>query len=321
MRSAKRPAERLQSTTIDRQSGIADHGEKSRDSAKISRAPYTGATESHAKVHDILGTHFSLLSYTDVVMRVIRWRDTQEKHYITLTPPYSVLMSICDSRLREATEAASLTLPDGVGIILAAKLLHYTHCGRVTGPELMLRLCDLGQAEGLRHFFYGGAPGVADALAKRLKQRYPGLDVAGTCCPPFRELTPAEDLEILELINQTRPDVVWVGLGSPKQEKWMVAHVGLIDAAALIGVGAAFDFHSGRVRWAPAWVRKMGLEWAYRLATEPKRMWRRNVGSLVFLGRVLHQRVAGANGTRPSPAGVRVGTGVYQFHPRDRGLS
>jgi len=247
------------------------------------------------KEHKILSSRFSLLSYEDVLAAVVQWRQRQERRYITLTPPYSVLMCRRDPDLRQATDAAELTLPDGVGIILAAKLLGYPHRGRVAGPTLMLRLCDWGRAKGLRHFFYGGQPGVADALAQRLTSSYSGLHVAGTCCPPFRELTPAEDAATVEQINATRPDIVWVGLGSPKQEKWMARHVGQIDAAALIGVGAAFDFHSGRVKWAPSWMRNLGIEWAYRLAVEPRRMWYRNVNSFVFLARVLRQRSLGAN--------------------------
>ncbi len=245
---------------------------------------------------NVLGTDFSLVSYRDVLQHVCSWRDHGEQHYATLTPPYSVLMCRRDPALREATENATLTLPDGVGIILAAKLLRYRHSGRVSGPTLMLRLCDWGREGELRHFFYGGAPGVADTLARRLKSGYPGLNLAGTYCPPFRAVSPAEDADIVKRINGAEPDIVWVGLGSPKQEKWMAEHVGKINAPALIGVGAAFDFHSGRVKWAPAWIRKMGIEWAYRLAMEPKRMWRRNIGSLVFLAGVLHQCLSAPNG-------------------------
>lgn len=183
---------------------------------------------------------------------------------------------------------------------LAARLLGYPHHGRVTGPTLMLKLCDWGREPRFRHFFYGGASGVAETLAERLTAQFPGLEVAGTCCPPFRELHPAEDAQMVRRINEAKPDIVWVGLGSPKQEKWMADHVGRIEAAALIGVGAAFDFHSGRVKWAPAWIRKMGIEWAYRLAREPKRMWRRNVNSFVFLAKVLQQRLLGANVRQPA---------------------
>jgi len=252
--------------------------------------------ETQVKTNNILGTHFSLLSYRDVLTTILGWRDRNERHYVTLTPPYSVLMCRRDARLHEATEAASLTLPDGVGIILASKLLRYPHHGRVTGPTLMLRLCDWGRDKGLRHYFYGGAPGVADALAERLQRKYPGLTVAGTYGPPFRELTPTEDAEALTRINGAKPDIVWVGLGSPKQEKWMAEHLGRLDAATMVGVGAAFDFHSGRVKWAPEWMRNAGVEWAYRLATEPKRMWRRNTDSFVFLAKVLHQYAAGEDG-------------------------
>ncbi len=246
--------------------------------------------------HNVLGVDFSLLSYEAVLARVDRWRREQERHYVTLTPPYSVLMCRRDPALREATDGAALTLPDGVGITLAARLLRYPHQGRVSGPTLMLCLCDRGRECGLRHFFYGGAPGVADTLADRLSRQFPGVAIAGTYCPPFRELSPDEDAEIVQRINETRPDIVWVGLGSPKQEKWMAAHLGRVNATALIGVGAAFDFHSGRVKWAPQWMRKAGIEWAYRLAMEPRRMWRRNVNSFVFLAGILRQCVQESSG-------------------------
>jgi len=246
---------------------------------------------SREKTHNILGTHFSLVSYRDVLRILAGWKDNREQHYIMLSPPHSVLMCQRDRGLHEATEAASLTLPDGVGIILAARLLGYPHRGRVTGPTLMLKLCDWGLELGLRHYFYGGASSVAEALAHRLERSYPGLRIAGTYSPPFRELTPVEDADVLAKINRAEPDIVWVGLGSPRQEKWMAEHLGRIDAAALIGVGAAFDFHSGRVKWAPEWIRNVGVEWAYRLANEPKRLWRRNMDSTVFLAGILRQRL------------------------------
>ena len=120
----------------------------------------------------------------------------------------------------------------------------------------------------------------------------PGLEVAGTYCPPFRQTTEKEDDEIVRRISAASPDVLWVGLGAPKQEKWMAAHLGRIDVPVMIGVGAAFDFHSGNVKWAPAWIRKAGMEWAYRLVQEPRRLWRRNLDSPLFLFAVLRQRMA-----------------------------
>jgi len=252
----------------------------------IQNAPLQGF---RAEKHNVLGAHFSLLSYREVMATIQGWREKQEHHYITLTPPYSVVMCQRDPRLQQATNDASLVLPDGVGIILAARLLGYPHHGRVTGPTLMLRLCDAGRDWGARHFFYGGWPGFTDALVTRLTARFPGLIVTGVHCPPFRELAAKEDIEFVQYVNDCHPDIVWVGLGSPKQEKWMAQHVGRIRSAALIGVGAAFDFHSGRIPWAPKWMRQMGIEWAYRLAIEPRRMWRRNVSSFVFLAQVLTQ--------------------------------
>jgi len=238
---------------------------------------------------NILNTQFDLVDYPTVMETIDLWRRSGERHYLTLTPPHSVMMCESDAEIRRATNKASLTLPDGIGIILAANLLNYPHHGRVTGPTLMLKLCDWGRAAGYGHFFYGGSPGVADMLARRLTEQFPGLKVTGAYSPPFKKVTQQEDAKIIQHINSTRPDIVWVGLGSPKQEKWMLEHVGEIDATGLIGVGAAFDFHSGRVKWAPSCVRKVGMEWAFRLVTDPRHMWRRNVNSVVFLAKVLRQ--------------------------------
>jgi len=237
----------------------------------------------------VLGIAFDLVNCQEVLDTIRLWRERGEKCYIALTNPHSVLICQRDAEMRRATEEAALTLPDGVGIIWAANILGYPHQGRVTGPALMLNLCDRGRRFGLRHYFYGGAEGVAERLARRLAEMYPGLQVAGVHCPPFRALTPEEDEEAVRRINAARPDIVWVGLGAPKQEKWMAAHAGRVEAPAMIGVGAAFDFHSGNVPWAPAWIRRLGIEWAYRLALDPRRMWRRNLDSPLFLLKVCGQ--------------------------------
>lgn len=240
---------------------------------------------------NILGVDFDLIDYEQAVETVAEWRQTAKRSYITITNPHSVLMCHRDEEMHNATTRAGLVLPDGTGIIWAANILSYRHNGRVTGPTLMLKLCDWGRKKGLRHFFYGGAEDVADKLAEGLSKKYSGLQVAGTYSPPFRKLTEQEDAEIVDLINAAKPDILWVGLGAPKQEKWMADHVGIISATTMIGVGAAFDFHSGNVKWAPAIARKLGIEWLWRLAENPKRMWRRNLDSPVFLAKVIAQKI------------------------------
>jgi exopolysaccharide biosynthesis WecB/TagA/CpsF family protein len=148
----------------------------------------------------------------------------------------------------------------------------------------MLELCS---RPGLRHYLYGGTPETVRRLAANLQRRCPDLDICGWYAPPFRPLTEQEDRDVIARINALRPDVVWVGLGAPKQEKWMLAHQSKLAATVMIGVGAAFDFHAGVKKWAPSWMRRCGLEWVYRFFQEPARMARRNVGSLIFLYKVL----------------------------------
>jgi N-acetylglucosaminyldiphosphoundecaprenol N-acetyl-beta-D-mannosaminyltransferase len=245
----------------------------------------------YKKKADILKIGFDLITYEAVIDAIQHWRANGEFHYVTITNPHSVMLCHRDEQMQEATAGASLTVPDGVGIIIAANILGYESKGRVTGPTLMLKLCDWGRKYGYRHFFYGGAEGISDRLTARLSNIYPGLEVAGTYCPPFRELSVNEDKLIIEKINATNSDIIWVSLGAPKQEKWMAAHLGRIRATAMIGVGAAFDFHSGNIKWSPAWVRELGIEWAYRLFQNPRRMWRRNLDSPIFLTKVLCQRL------------------------------
>jgi N-acetylglucosaminyldiphosphoundecaprenol N-acetyl-beta-D-mannosaminyltransferase len=139
----------------------------------------------------------------------------------------------------------------------------------------MTAYCEETARTGYRHFFYGGAPGVAEDLAARFSIRFPGLVVAGTYCPPLRNLTPEENREVVAAIEGSRADVVWVGLGAPKQERWMFEHRARLTVPVLIGVGAAFDFHTGRVPRAPGWMRDRGFEWLFRLAMEPRRLWKR----------------------------------------------
>src|SRR4051812_7537177 len=187
---------------------------------------------------NIAGVPFDFVPQRQVMDEVEQWRRARRRDYIVLTNPHSVMLCRRDPRMRNATHGAGLTLPDGVGVVLAAKLLGYGRRHRVTGPALMLQLCNDARPLGFRHFFYGGAEGIADKLVACLTAQFPGLQVAGTCCPPFRKLSEDEQDDVAAKINATRPDIVWVGLGAPKQEKWMSEQLRRIHAPAMIGVGA-----------------------------------------------------------------------------------
>ena len=177
--------------------------------------------------------------------------------------------------LREAlNHENAIAAPDGVPLVWVGRAMRQP-VGRVCGPDLMPLLIDRARGQGARHFFYGGAPGIAEALAARLSERFPGLIGAGTHSPPFRPLTAEEDGAEVDLINAARPDYVWVGLGSPKQDLWIADHRLRLDAAVLFAVGAAFDFHSGGLRRAPVWMQRTGTEWLFRLLTEPQRLAKR----------------------------------------------
>jgi N-acetylglucosaminyldiphosphoundecaprenol N-acetyl-beta-D-mannosaminyltransferase len=202
-------------------------------------------------------------------------------------------------RLRDAlNHADAVASPDGMPLVWVGRAMGQT-VGRVCGPDLMPLLIDRSRAQGARHFFYGGAPGVADALAAKLVERFPGMIVAGTHSPPFRPLTEDEDAAEIELINGARPDYVWVGLGSPKQDLWIDDHRGRLNASVLFAVGAAFDFHSGGLRRAPVWMQRTGTEWLYRLLAEPRRLLRRytvvNTKFVLLLARQIVARRPGGS--------------------------
>jgi N-acetylglucosaminyldiphosphoundecaprenol N-acetyl-beta-D-mannosaminyltransferase len=199
---------------------------------------------------------------------VLEARGARRLGYICLGTAHGLTEARGDAALRRIYNASWLTTPDGMPLVW----LGPSGVERVYGPDLMLAVCDAGRAVGLTHYFYGGAPGVAEALCDRLAARFPGLKIVGLSSPPFRPLQPAEKAALGAEIARLQPDVIWVGLGTPKQERFMAEFAPILDAGVLIGVGAAFDFHSGRVRQAPRWIRRSGVEWLFRLCTEPRRL-------------------------------------------------
>jgi N-acetylglucosaminyldiphosphoundecaprenol N-acetyl-beta-D-mannosaminyltransferase len=234
------------------------------------------ATKRSASSYEVLGVRVDAVQIPEVVSRMEEWiRRRDACRYIAVTDMHSLMHAQHAVCFKKILLDADLVVPDGFPLVWLGRRKGLALRRRVYGPELMERFCKESPAKGYRHFFYGGAPGVAEDLSIRLSARFPGLQIAGACCPPFRPLTQQEDEEVVSMINSAHADVVWVGLGAPKQERWMSEHRGRLKAPVLVGVGAAFDFHAGRVAQAPLWMREHGLEWLFRLSREPARLWRR----------------------------------------------
>ncbi|MFQ5571569.1 MAG: WecB/TagA/CpsF family glycosyltransferase [Rhodothermales bacterium] len=224
---------------------------------------------------NILGVNVSAINMQQALAALDDWVEHRGHHYVCVSNVHSIMESWDDPALQRIHNEADLVTPDGMPLVWTSRSRGFDHVSRVYGPDLMLAACEHSVPRGYRHFLYGGAEGVPELLAERLQARFPGLQIAGTYAPPFRPMTPEEDARVVDQINRARPDIVWVGLGMPKQERWMHTHVGCLEAPVLIGVGAAFDFHAGLKRQAPRWMQRGGLEWAFRLCTEPQRLWKR----------------------------------------------
>jgi N-acetylglucosaminyldiphosphoundecaprenol N-acetyl-beta-D-mannosaminyltransferase len=214
----------------------------------------------------------------------------KRKGYVCVTGVHGVMEAQQDPELRRILNGAFLNTPDGVPMVWVGKVRGFRQMRRVYGPDLMLLLCEFTQKAGYTHFLYGGAEGVAPELKRRLEERFPGLKIVGTYTPPFRPLNPVEEAELAGSINSLKPDIIWVGLSTPKQEKFMAQFWRRLDVTLIFGVGAAFDFHAGRVRQAPRWMQRSGLEWFFRLCSEPRRLWKRYLrNNPLFLIRIFCQ--------------------------------
>jgi N-acetylglucosaminyldiphosphoundecaprenol N-acetyl-beta-D-mannosaminyltransferase len=225
--------------------------------------------------YKVLGVRVNAVQIPDVVETLCRWiHEHGSSRFVAVTGMHGVMEARQSAEFHEILSDADLVVPDGMPLVWVGRSCGLNLRRRVYGPELMETF--LRETKGAyRHFFYGGSEGVADQLARVLQSKF-DIQVAGTWCPPFRPLTPSEEQEIATLIEETKPDVLWVGLSTPKQERWMHAHRNL-NVPVMIGVGAAFDFHTGRAVQAPVWMRENGLEWLFRLLSEPRRLWRRYI--------------------------------------------
>ena len=197
--------------------------------------------------------------------------------YLTAAAVNLVMSAQEQPETRAAVLAATLAVPDGMPLVWALHALGHARATRVYGPDLMASYCARAARQGTSIYLYGGRHDEAarELLIRRLRERFPGLAIVGSSAPPFRALTPAEDEREIELINASGAAVVWVGTGQPRQERWMHEMRPRLTPPLLVGVGAAYDFHAGLVKQAPPWMQRNGLEWAYRLSREPRRLWRR----------------------------------------------
>jgi N-acetylglucosaminyldiphosphoundecaprenol N-acetyl-beta-D-mannosaminyltransferase len=238
------------------------------------------STVTAARRVNVLGVGLTPLRMAEALATIDSWIAARESRYVCVADVHAVMESRWDASLRRIHNRADFVTTDGMPLVWLCRFAGERGAERIYGPDLMLALCAHSLGPGHRHFFFGGREGVADMLAQRLGGRFPGLAVAGTMTPPFRPMTDAETEAAIAAINAQRPDIVWVGLSTPKQERWMAATLGRIAAPVMIGVGAAFDFHAGTVRQAPRFIQRSGFEWAFRLAMEPRRLWRRYARSI-----------------------------------------
>jgi len=224
---------------------------------------------------DILGVRVSVLSMDDVLKTIDEWIAHGDRNYICTADVHALMECQDEPDVQRAYNGAAMVTPDGMPLVWLLQVKGHRLATRVCGPDLMPAVLAHSEARGYRHFFYGSSDSTLAQLQQQLKRRYPRARIAGAYSPPFRPLTAVEEADINRVINAAKPDIVWVGLGAPKQDRWMAAHRAALDASALIGVGAAFDMLAGTVRRAPPILRQAGFEWMFRIAQEPGRLWRR----------------------------------------------
>ena len=224
---------------------------------------------------NILGVGVHALNMPSAVDLLDQAATQDIKGYVTVTGVHGIMEAQDDPSFRDVLNSSLLTTPDGMPTVWIGRSRGFDRMERVYGPELMVEVCRRSEYTGHTHFIYGGAPGVADDLAAVLKSKFPDLKILGTCTPPFRPLNESEERELIDRMNDLRPDFFWVCLGAPKQERFMAEFSPKLKTTVMVGVGAACDILTGRTKDAPEWVKRSGLQWLHRLLQEPKRLWRR----------------------------------------------
>ncbi|MCE0522946.1 MAG: WecB/TagA/CpsF family glycosyltransferase [Methylacidiphilales bacterium] len=239
---------------------------------------------------NVLGVGVHALNLRSAVLVLQSAIATRTPGYVCVTGVHGVSEAQSNPAFRDILNGAFLNTPDGMPMVWMGKLAGFQEMERVYGPDLLLEVCKASQWTRWKHFFYGGGPGTAEALAAVLQSKFPQLQVVGTYTPPFRPLTPDELKEVQAQVAATRPDIFWVGLSTPKQELFMASTLSSLDVPVMIGIGAAFDLISGKVRQSPRWIQRSGFEWLYRLIQEPRRLWKRYLkNNPLFVWRVFLQ--------------------------------
>jgi len=223
----------------------------------------------------ILGVKINVLNMETTLAQLSDWIREHQKTYVCVVPAHSVMACVDNPGLLPIFNDAGLSTPDGMSIVWLLKARGFKNTRRVYGPDLLEAVCEHGLRKDWKHYFFGGAPGIAQELGQKLKAQYPSLAVAGSYSPPFGRPNENEDKVLVDAINTSEADIVWVGMSSPWQEIWMHEHLGKINAPVMVGIGAAFDFLTGNKKQAPRWMQQTGLEWFYRLVNEPRRLWPR----------------------------------------------
>lgn len=239
---------------------------------------------------NVLGVGVHALNLCSAVAVLQTAIETRSKGYVCVTGVHGVSEAQSDPAFRSILNRAFLNTPDGMPMVWLGRISGFRDMDRVYGPDLLLEVCQASESAGWRHFFYGGGPGTAEALAAVLQAKFPKLQIVGTHTPPFRPLTTVEFQAFQAQIAAARPDIIWVGLSTPKQENFMSSTIDSLDVPVMIGIGAAFDLISGKVRQCPRWIQRTGFEWLYRLIQEPRRLWKRYFkNNPLFVGRILLQ--------------------------------
>ncbi len=250
------------------------------------------AEVSQASRVNILGVGISAIKEDFALRKIDTWIENNDRQYVAVCTVNTVMECQKDTAMRQAINGAGMATPDGMPLVWLASRDSEQPVERVYGPDLMLAVCARSVERGYKHFLYGGADGVPGLLASELKNQFPGIQIVGEYSPPFRALTEAEEEEIIAMINEAEPDIIWVGLGTPKQDLWMAKHRPNLNAPVIIAVGAAFDFHTKRIPQAPAWMQRSGLEWLFRFSQEPSRLWYRYlVHNPLFILSIIEQKL------------------------------